>query len=442
MLEDFWASVNSNGVLWGFIGVAAFFLLIAILKIFIKVTSSDQIIVVNGRKKKINDKTFGFSIERGRTNILPFFEEAQYLDLNVFPINVRVEGVNSANGITVGADATACVCIDDDDSSMLYAAVEKLMGKSRKEIQEQIQQTLIGNFRGALNKATPLQAIGMEDVHVENETGDESDRAQFRHGLLEDINNDLSSFGMKVVSVSLQNIWDSSSYIANLAQKTLAQKRQEVEIEEARLKAKADQIESDGIRRVTIAKNKAEESIIAAQQKYEVTKKECEAQIHKAKLEADSSINEAVNRGQKEIETLKIELQKLKNQSGVILEAKARQKEAEIHAEGLSESTKILEEAKNSILKKKMDLFQKAGNLSKMVLFIKKIDVLFDAYKDYAKDITIDSMVVMDEANGLNNAVNRGPQAFGDFLRVFNESTGISIRDLLNPVSGGERSGK
>jgi hypothetical protein len=35
------------------------------------------------------------------------------------------------------------------------------MGKSRQEVQEQIQQTMIGNFRGALNKTTPLQAMGM-----------------------------------------------------------------------------------------------------------------------------------------------------------------------------------------------------------------------------------------------------------------------------------------
>jgi hypothetical protein len=54
---------------------------------------------------------------------------------------VRVEGVNSANGITVGADATACVCIDDDDEAMLYSAVERLMGKDLQQIHDQVQQT-------------------------------------------------------------------------------------------------------------------------------------------------------------------------------------------------------------------------------------------------------------------------------------------------------------
>ena len=166
---------------------------------------------------------------------------------------MRVEGVNSANGINVGADATACVCVDDMNETLLYSAVQQLLGKSRKQIQDQIQQTMIGNFRAALNKTTPLQAIGMEEsadigaegagatngtaaaVSTSVPADAEGERATFRKVLLEDCQQDLSAFGMQVVSVSLQRIWDTSNYIANLANKTLSHKRQEVEIEEARL---------------------------------------------------------------------------------------------------------------------------------------------------------------------------------------------------------------
>ena len=76
----------------------------------------------------------------------------QSIDLTILPINVQVDNVNSANGITVGSDATACVCIDDMDEVLLYSAVQQLLGKSRPQIQEQIQQTMIGNFRAALKR--------------------------------------------------------------------------------------------------------------------------------------------------------------------------------------------------------------------------------------------------------------------------------------------------
>ncbi len=230
---------GTGGIIEGVIAVVCFFILIGLLKTFIRVAPPDKLLVVTGRKRKENGKTFGFSVERGQSTVVPYFQSAQYLDLRVLPINVRVEGVNSANGITVGADATACVCIDDDNTAMLYSAVERLMGKDTEQLTEQVRQTLIGNFRGALNKATPLEAIGMQESNSEDDeevtVSTDGERAQFRNALLEDINSDIASFGMKVVSVSLQKIWDTSNYIGNLAQKTLAEKRQDVEIEEAKL---------------------------------------------------------------------------------------------------------------------------------------------------------------------------------------------------------------
>ncbi len=169
---------TSGGVLGGLLGVVGFFVMMAVLKSLIKAELPDNVLVVTGRRKVKGGKTFGFSVERGRTIKIPYFQSVGTLDLGVYPINVRVEGVNSANGITVGADATACVCIDDDDEGMLYSAVERLMGKDREQIQQQIQQTLVGNFRGALNKATPLQAIGMEESWREEEDDDGGEQAE------------------------------------------------------------------------------------------------------------------------------------------------------------------------------------------------------------------------------------------------------------------------
>lgn len=433
-----------NGLRFGLAGVACFFLFLWGLKAFIRVTLPNKIFVVTGRKRVRNGRKFGFSVERGRTTAVPFFQQVGFLDLGVLPINVRVEGVNSANGITVGADATACVCIDDDSDPMLYSAVERLMGKSRDQIKEQIQQTLVGNFRGALNKATPLQAIGMEDVPDVNaeiarplaperqEAIPESERAQFRNELLKDSNSDLANFGMKVVSVSLQKIWDTSNYIGNLAQKTLAQKRRQVEIEEARLRAIAEQAESDATRRIGVAKSQADERIIAARQKLEVYRQEAEAQVQKASLEAENAVLEAANRGQRDIQEFLVELMKLQNISNVILGEEAKKQAAEIIASGDNEAVTIVEQARNVILAQKADLIRSSGDAAKAVLFTRqKLPQLFEAYRRSASKMEIDSLVIMDDKQGINGAVNRGPQAFADFLKRFEDALGISVRSLL-----------
>ena len=432
---------GSGGLVGGVLGILVFMLLVATLKSIIKVNLPDKLLVVTGRERSQGGKTFGFSVERGRTIKVPYFQSVQHLDLGVFPITVRVEGVNSANGITVGADATACVCIDDDDDGMLYSAVERLMGKDRDQIHDQIQQTLIGNFRGALNKATPLEAIGMADSFDDDEDStseagqaiDHGERAQFRQELLRDINSDLSSFGMKVVSVSLQKIWDTSNYIANLAQKTLATKRQDVEIEEARLRARAEKAESDADRRIKLAKSGADEEILAAREKLEVYRRESIASIEQARLEADHAIDEARNRGEQQIQTQLVELQKLRNQSGVTIAAEAEERAAEIVAAGEQESVGIIEHTRNELLKQKAEMLAKAGAAGRSVLFIQQqLPQLFEAYKNFAEGQDIDSFVVMDDESGFNGAVNRGPAAFVDFLKQLSRATGIDVREFVS----------
>ncbi|MFW6366280.1 MAG: SPFH domain-containing protein, partial [Spirochaetota bacterium] len=318
----------------------------------------------------------------------------------------------------------------------LYSAVERLMGKDVDQLQEQVRQTLIGNFRGALNKATPLEAIGMQETQTDLEDSGSisktGERAQFRNALLEDINSDIASFGMKVVSVSLQKIWDTSNYIGNLAQKTLAEKRQDVEIEEARLRAKAEQAESNAKRRIEIAKAKANEQIIHAREKLEIYTRESEATINQASLEADSKIEGARNRGLREIEELNIELRKLKNRTDILIKENADMKAAQLVSEGEREAVKIVENARNQILEQKVDIISQAGNIGYAVLFIQQqMPHLFDAFKRHASEMTVDSYILMDDKKGFSGAVNRGPESFVNFLTEFEKATGISIRDFL-----------
>jgi uncharacterized membrane protein YqiK len=434
--------------------VVVFFTVVNLLQNIIRVCPPNQVLVITGTTTVINGKEYGFRIQKGGwTYVLPYFQSAQTLDLGILPINVKIEGVNSANGITVGADATACVCVDDRDEALVYSAVERLMGKSRRQIQEQIQQTMVGNFRGALNKTTPLQAIGMMEDHTDESSASSmlvrsttgtalatveqpGERAHFRGELLKDSSQDLSTFGMRVVSVSLQKIWDTSNYIANLASKTLSQKRQEVEIQEARLRARAEQAESDSSRRQMIAISQANEKILATQQELEVFRRECDASIERTRLEADSAIAKAMSEGEKLVQEAMIELQKLKNVSQVTLEAEARKRVAEIRAEGESEAIRIFQELQNDLLKQKVDLIAQNGDTAKIALFVQQhLDKLFDAYQQNVKGLGVDNLIIMDEEKGFNGVVNRGPEALVDFLKHFEEGFGINVKDLMSLTS-------
>jgi len=428
----------------GFVGAIAFLGLMAFLKSFITVKLPNELLVITGKKGKNGQ---GESIARGRAVHIPFLQQVNTLDLGILPINVRVEGVNSANGITVGADATACVCIDDDDEAMLYTAVQKVKGRPRQEIANQIQQTLVGNFRAALNKVDPLVAIGMTDYQSESDItaimsassntlviAEDSERAQFRQSLVDEINGDLKSFGMKVVSVSLQRIWDTSSYIANLAQRTLATKREFVEIEEAKLKAIADKSESDAKRRMMIAEKSADEKILIAREKFEMYRRESVAKLKEATFEADNGIEEHKNRNEKQIQTETVILNKLQNESQVILKAEAEQKASLLMFHAEKQAILIRAGAKNSILKAKSELLANNKESGKTVLFVQQqLPSLFASFAENSKNTSIESMLVMDDTDGLNKAINRGPEAFSNYVNKFEETFGINIKEMMNP---------
>jgi len=438
------------GMIGGITALMIFVIILALLRSLIRVCPSDHILVITGgTETEVAGRKYGFRIQKGGwTIVTPFIQTAQAIDLSILPINVRVEGVNSANGINVGADATACVCVDDTNEMLLYNAVQQLLGKSRKQIQEQIQQTMIGNFRAALNKTTPLQAIGMAETAEDmgeaainaggavrsagTETEMEGERATFRRVLLDDCQQDLSAFGMQVVSVSLQRIWDTSNYIANLANKTLSHKRQDVEIEEARLRARAERAESDASRRMLVAENRASERILVTEQEVELFRRQQDAAVRRAKLEADSAVAQAKSVGQRQIEEMKVELQKLKNQSDVTVGAEVSRTAAEIAAEGQAAAVEIVQGAHNELLRQKVRLLATTGDAGKIALFIAQLPKLFEAYQLYASEQKVENLLVLNEDDGFNAAVNRGPAAFVDFLHQLDEGFGISVKGLLS----------
>ena len=96
------------GLIAGILGLAVFILILGVLRSLVRVCPSDHILVVTGgTETEVDGRKYGFRIQKGGwTIVIPFIQTAQTIDLSILPINVRIEGVNSANGINVGVDAT------------------------------------------------------------------------------------------------------------------------------------------------------------------------------------------------------------------------------------------------------------------------------------------------------------------------------------------------
>jgi hypothetical protein len=198
------------------------------------------------------------------------------------------------------------------------------------------------------------------------------------------------------------------------------------------LRARAERAESDAKRRRTIAENQANEQIVAAQQELEVLRRTCEADVERARLEADSAIAKANSEGQRAVQEINVDLQRLRNVSMVTLEAESRQQAAETLAHGEGEAVRIRQETLNDLLRQKTQLVAQTGDVGRLVLFVQQhLPHLFEAYQAHARHIGVDNLLMMDDQRGFNGVANRGPEALVDFLRHFEAGFGIRVRDLL-----------
>ena len=91
----------------------------------------------------------------------------------------------------------------------------------------------------------------------------------------------------------------------------------------------------------------------------------------------------------------------------------------------------IVQAAHNDLLQQKVDLLKTHGDIGKMVLFYNQLPALFEAYQRNAQSQSVDQLLVLNEEDGFNSAVNRGPAAMVDFLQQLEAGFGVNIRELM-----------
>ena len=161
-------------------------------------------------------------------------------------------------------------------------------------------------------------------------------------------------------------------------------------------------------------------------------RRKCEAEVEQIRLEADSAIARAESEGERSVQEIAVELRKLKNVSDVTLEADTRRRAAETLANGENQSVQIVESTHNDLLDQKAAMVASAGEVGKIALFVQQqLPTLFAAYDRYARELKVDNVVIMDDERGMNGLLNRGPEAFVDFLHRFEDGFGISVKELL-----------
>ncbi|MDJ0532441.1 MAG: SPFH domain-containing protein [Xenococcaceae cyanobacterium MO_207.B15] len=375
-----------------------------------------EILIFAGTKTRSPDgKEVGYRLVKGGSSIrIPMLEEAFKMDLTNMIIELKVSNAYSKGGIPLKVEGVANIKIAGEEPT-IHNAIERLLGKSRKEIELLAKQTLEGNLRGVLASLTPEQV---------NE-----DKIAFAKSLLDEAEDDLEKLGLVLDNLQIQNISDDVHYLDSIGRKQQAELLRDARIAEAKAQSESA-IKNSENKKVTslrqigrdleIAKAQAEKRIRDAITKREALVAEVEAEVvaQLAKAEAELSV---------QTERIKQVQQQL--QADIVAPAEAECKQAIAKAKG--DAASIIEDGKAQALgtQRLAESWKTAGDNAREIFLFQKLETLIKMMAAGVPEVEVESITVVDGKN------NNQATSIASFLEQLRKTTGMDVTEILRNLA-------
>ncbi len=375
---------------------------------------SEVLIFAGSSQRSADGKRVGYRLVKGGSSIrVPLLERALRMDLTNMIIDLRVSNAYSKGGIPLKVEGVANIKIAGEEPT-IHNAIERLLGKSRKEIEQIAKETLEGNLRGVLASLTPEQV---------NE-----DKIAFAKSLLEEAEDDLEQLGLVLDTLQIQNISDDVRYLDSIGRKQQADLQRDARISEAEAQAEST-IKSAENERITslkrldrdigIATAEAERRIQDAMTKRGAVVAESEAEIASelARIQAEIPVQ------QERIKQVEQQLQ-----ADVVAPAEAECKRAIARAQG--DAAQIIEDGKAQAegTLRLAESWQKAGSSARDIFLLQKLEVLLSTLTATVPDVTVQNVTVVDTTHG------GGATKAAAFLEQIRHTTGMDIAGAVQSM--------
>ena len=154
----------------------------------------------------------------GRTFVLPIFQKAQIISLEVMTLTVETPKVYTKEGVAVSVDGVTQVKIGNAPEAITTAAGQ-FLGKRAEEIARIALQTMEGHQRAMLGTMT------VEEIY--------QDRDAFARQVREVASTDMASMGMEIVSFTIRDIRDDQGYLDALGVRRTEEVKRDASVGEA-----------------------------------------------------------------------------------------------------------------------------------------------------------------------------------------------------------------
>ena len=375
-----------------------------------------EILIFAGTKIKGQDgKEVGYRLVKGGSSIrTPLLEQAFRMDLTNMIIELKVANAYSKGGIPLTVEGVANIKIAGEEPT-IHNAIERLLGKSRKQIEMLAKQTLEGNLRGVLASLTPEQV---------NE-----DKIAFAKSLLEEAEDDLEKLGLILDNLQIQNISDEVHYLNSIGRQQQAELLRDARIAEATAKAESNIRDSENKkstnlrqigRDLEIAKAEAEKRIRDAVTKRDALVAEAEAEVvaKVAKAEAELAVqNERIKQVKQQL------------QADIVAPAEAQCKKAIAKAKG--DAASIIEDGKAQAegTQRLAQSWKAAGTNAKDIFLFQKLETLMKMMAAGVPNVEVESLTVIDGKDG-----SKATQV-ASFMEQLRQTTGVDVAHIANNLT-------
>lgn len=375
-----------------------------------------EVLIFAGTPTRLSqNKSVGYRLVKGGSSIqVPFLERTFRMDLTNMIIDLKVVGAYSKGGIPLTVTGVANIKVAGEEPT-IHNAIERLLGKSREQIEKLAKETLEGNLRGVLAILTPEEANG--------------DQIAFARSLLEEAEEDLQRLGLMLDSLQIQTISDDVSYLDSIGRKQQAELIRDARIAEAQAQAESV-IQDSANNRVTVLRELVRDEEVA---KMEAVKGVRDAITRRTALvtEVESTAAVQVAEATAEIKVQKARVVETEQrlQADVVAPAEATRQRAIAEAKG--EAASIIEEGKAQVagLQRLGEAWQAAGDDAHDVFLYQKIEVLMQMMATSIPKIAVENVTVID--------AEQGTQAtkLASFLEQMNQATGMDLKEIVGQMT-------
>lgn len=396
------------------LGITASAAVLMVRKLYYICQPNEVLIFAGGRQRIQGRGTVGYRLVKGGSSLrTPMIERTFRMDLTNMIIDLKVTNAYSKGGIPLWVEGVANIKIAGHEPT-IHNAIERLLGKNRKEIQRLAKETLEGNLRGVLATLTPEQV---------NE-----DKIAFARSLLDEAEDDLEKLGLVLDTLQIQNIYDKVRYLDSIGRKQQADLQRDARIAEAKTRA-ASAIKS--------AENEQVTALRRIESDIEIAKAEASRRVKDAVTKRDAVIAEEEAKIASEVVRTQAELavqqERIKQveqqlQADVVAPAEAECKRAIAKARG--DAAQIIEAGKAQAvgIKRLAESWKEAGSNAREIFLLQKLEPLLKTMVTTVPEVEVQNITVINAKEG-GTATK-----LAAFLEQLRQVSGVDVASGFNQL--------